>query len=64
MQYHIEHHSCPQIPFYNLPKFHELIKDQLPEPNKALVDAYLEIIPAVIKQAKDPNYEIKKFIPA
>ncbi len=64
MQYHIEHHSCPQIPFYNLPKFHELIKDQLPEPNKGLVDAYLEIIPAVIKQAKDPNYEIKKFIPA
>ena len=41
-----------------------LIKDQLPEPNKGLVDAYLEIIPAVIKQAKDPNYEIKKFIPA
>ena len=64
MQYHIEHHACPQVPFYNLPKFHEKIKDQLPKPNYGLFDAYKEIIPAIIKQSKDPNYEINKTIPA
>ena len=60
MQYHIEHHACPQIPFYNLPKFHSLIKDQLPKSNKGLIDAYKEIIPAIIKQSKDLNYEIPR----
>ena len=63
MQYHIEHHACPQIPFYNLPKFHNIIKDQLPRSNKGLIDAYTEIIPAIIKQSKDPKYEILKTIP-
>ncbi len=63
MQYHIEHHSCPQIPFYNLPKFHDVIKSQLPKSNNGLIDAYLEIIPAIIKQSKDPDYEITKPLP-
>ena len=63
MQYHIEHHACPQVPFYNLPEFHSLIKDQLPKSNKGLIDAYREIIPAIIKQSKDPSYEIAKQFP-
>ena len=63
MQYHIEHHASPQIPFYNLPMFHEKIKNQMPKPNLGLFDAYKEIIPAVIKQSSDPNYEIKRIIP-
>ena len=41
-----------------------MIKDQLPHPNYGLLDAYKEIIPAIIKQSKDPNYEINKTIPA
>ncbi len=63
MQYHIEHHACPKIPFYNLPKFHKIIKNQLPTPNKGLIDAYIEIIPAIIKQSKDSNYNIEKILP-
>ena len=63
MQYHIEHHACPQVPFYNLPKFHKKIKEQLPKPNYGLFDTYKEIIPAIIKQSKDSSYEIKKIIP-
>ena len=63
MQYHIEHHACPQVPFYNLPEFHSLIKDQLPKSNKGLIDAYKEIIPAMIKQSKDSSYNIEKILP-
>jgi fatty acid desaturase len=63
MQYHIEHHVFPQIPFYNLPKLHKLIKNQLPKSNNGLIDAYKEIIPAMIKQSKDPSYNIKKILP-
>ena len=63
MQYHIEHHIYPQVPFYNLPKLHRLIKNQLPESNKGLIDAYKEIIPAIIKQSKDLSYNIEKKLP-
>ena len=60
MQYHIEHHLFPQVPFYNLPKLHEAIKDQLPSPNHGFIDGLLEMIPAIIKQSKDPSYFIPK----
>ena len=63
MEYHIEHHMFPTVPSYNLPKLHEMIKDQLPPTRKGLWGAYKEIIPAVFKQAKDPNYKIKLLVP-
>ena len=59
MEYHTEHHIFPNIPSYNLPKLHELIKNQLPIPKYGLFDAYKEIIPAIIKQSKDPKFKIK-----
>ena len=63
MEYHIEHHMFPMVPSYNLPKLYEVIKDQLPKPNNGLIDAYKEIIPALIKQREDSSYSIKKDIP-
>ena len=62
MEYHIEHHMFPMVPSHQLPKLHELIKEHLPEP-QSLLEAYKEIIPAVIKQAKDPNYHITVSVP-
>ena len=58
MEYHIEHHMFPQVPSYNLPKLHEMIKDQMPPIRKGLWGAYKEILPALFKQAKNPNYQI------
>ena len=63
MEYQIEHHVFPIVPSYNLPRLHELIKDQLPETRKGLWGAYKEIIPALVKQAKDPNYKIPLAVP-
>jgi len=42
---------------------HHHIKNQLPKPNDGLIDAYKEIIPALIKQRQDTTYFIKKDIP-
>ena len=53
MEYHVEHHMFPSVPSWNLPKLQNLIKDQLPKPNTSLIDAYREIIPAIIKQHKN-----------
>ena len=63
MEYHMEHHMFPTVPSYNLPKLHKLIKDQVPPPKNGIWDAYKEIIPAVIKQARDPNYKINVLLP-
>ena len=63
MEYHIEHHMFPMVPSYNLPKLHEEIKNQLPKP-QTLFEAYKEIIPAVIKKSKDPNYFIPVKLPS
>ena len=63
MEYHLTHHMFPTVPSYNLDKLHHHIKDQLPKPNNGLIDAYKEIIPALIKQREDASYFIKKDIP-
>ena len=60
MNYHIEHHIFPTVPFYNLPKLHHQIKNQLPEPNVSFISGLFEMIPAIIKQSKDKNYYIPK----
>jgi fatty acid desaturase len=63
MNYHIEHHMFPMVPFYNLPKLHELIKDQCPPPYHGVIEAYREIVPALVKQAWDPSYFVRRELP-
>ena len=63
MEYHIEHHMFPTVPSHNLPKLHEMIKDQMPPIRKGLWGAYKEIIPAIYKQAYDKNYKIPLAVP-
>ena len=63
MEYHIEHHIFPKIPFHNLKKLHSIIKDQMPKPKQGVVDAYKEIIPTIFKQRKDVNYFINVELP-
>ena len=63
LEYHIEHHMYPQVPWYNLPKLHNIIKDQLPKPNKGLISAYKDIVPVIIKQAFNPSYIPDRKIP-
>ncbi len=64
MNYHIEHHSVPMVPYHALPKLHAAVKDQMPPAYKSLWEVYKEMIPALIKQAtEDPNYQIRRPIP-
>jgi Na+-transporting NADH:ubiquinone oxidoreductase subunit F len=64
MNYHVEHHIFPLVPYHALPKLHDLIKHELPTPYKGIFDAYREIIPAVIHQMKDPTYHVKRVLPS
>ena len=63
MEYHIEHHIFPKIPFYNLKKLHKEVKDQMPSPKRGVVEAYKDIIPTIFKQANDTNHFIDVDVP-
>lgn len=64
MNYHIEHHSTPMVPYHALPQYHEAIKDQTPPAYPNLWAVYKEMIPALIKQAtEDPDYHIVRPLP-
>lgn len=63
MNYHVEHHMFPMVPFYNLPKLHEMIKDECPPAYEGLWACYAEIIPAVLRQVKDPSWYVHRPLP-
>ena len=52
MHYHLDHHMFPQVPFYHLPKLHNLIKGQLPNSYPSLWACYKELIPLLLNQHK------------
>lgn len=56
MNYHLEHHLFPMVPYHALPELHALVKPFTPAPYRSLAAAYREIIPTLWRQAKDPNY--------
>ena len=64
MNYHVEHHIFPLVPYHALPELHEVIKADLPTPYSGMIEAYREIIPTVIRQMKDPTYHVKRVLPA
>ena len=63
MNYHIEHHMFPLVPYHALPALHEELKADMPPAYRGLWDAYREIIPALLRQAKDPAYYVKRPLP-
>jgi len=63
MNYHVEHHLFPLIPYHALPKLHEAIKADCPPPYPSTIAAYREIIPALARQLKDPTYYVRRELP-
>ena len=56
MQYHIEHHMFPAVPFYNLPKLRAAIARDLPPAPHGLWATWQEMLAIHRKTLTDPNY--------
>lgn len=56
MNYHIEHHLYPGVPFHALPAVNKLIKDELPVPIRGAVMANLEILRVIRRQLQEPTH--------
>jgi fatty acid desaturase len=63
MNYHIEHHMFPMVPYYALPALHELIKDDLPAPNPSMWHAYKEVWPVLLKQLRYEDHYLRRELP-
>ncbi len=63
MNYHIEHHMFPMVPYHRLPELHEKIKHDLPAPSPSIWAAYKEALPALLRQLKDPDWRLPRDLP-
>ena len=63
MNYHVEHHMFPMVPYHALPRLHEAIKADLPPPSPSVLAAYAEIIPALLRQRTEPTYSLPRVLP-
>ncbi|VWB49915.1 fatty acid desaturase [Burkholderia lata] len=63
MNYHVEHHMFPMVPFHALPKLHEAVKADMPPPYRSTLAAYAEIVPALVRQTRDPSHYVVRPVP-
>jgi len=63
MQYHVEHHMFPAVPFYNLPKLRKAIEHDLPPCTHGLWATWKEVLAIVKKQREDPTYTFVPVLP-
>lgn len=63
MNFHVEHHMFPLVPYHNLPQLHAVVRQDMPAPYPSLFAAWREIVPALWRQVKDPAYHVRRRLP-
>ena len=64
MNYHVEHHMFPMVPYHALPRLHAEVSHDMPTPYPSLFAAYREILPTLRRQLRDPDYFAKRQLPS
>jgi fatty acid desaturase len=63
MNYHVEHHMFPMVPYHRLPELHrEMMADCAP-PYGGFWACYREIFPTLWRQLSDPEYFVHRQLP-
>ena len=63
MNYHVEHHMFPMVPYHALPRLHEMIKHDLPDASPSMWACYKDMIPAWVRQLRGENYYLVRKLP-
>jgi fatty acid desaturase len=64
MNYHVEHHIFPMVPYFRLPELHAEIQHDLAPVYPSIWAAYRELVPAVLRQLKDQSYYVRRELPS
>ncbi len=63
MNFHVEHHMFPMVPFHALPALHAEIRDQCVAASPSVSAAWRELLPAIRRQVTDPVYSLTRSLP-
>lgn len=63
MNYHLEHHMFPMVPYHALPRLHALVGPYCPLPDPNNWVAYREIFLALAAQRRDSGFAVRRPIP-
>ena len=63
MNYHIEHHMFPMVPYYHLPALHQNIAHDLPPACPSIAAAYAEILPIIWRQYRGEQVFLERHLP-
>jgi fatty acid desaturase len=63
MNYHVEHHMYPLVPYHALPALHDAVRADCPQPYPSLWASYREVVPALCRQWKDPRHAVVRPLP-
>ena len=63
MNYHVEHHMFPMVPYHRLTELHDKIKHDLPEPNRSIWAAYRKLLPTFLRQLRNEEHFILRELP-
>ena len=63
MNYHVEHHMFPMVPYHALPRLHEMIKHDLPAPTPSMWSCYREMLPVWARQMRGEDITILRELP-
>jgi fatty acid desaturase len=64
MNYHIEHHMFPMVPYHRLPELHAAIRTQCPAPYTGVWAVWKEMWPTLRAQSRNPAHQLKRPLPA
>ncbi len=63
MNYHVEHHMFPMVPYHRLPELHAEIARDLAPTYPSIWSVYREMVPVVLRQLKDPSVYVRRELP-
>jgi len=63
MNYHVEHHMFPMVPYHALPQLHAVVQADLPAPSPAILAGYREMWPAFRRQLANEDYFLRRVLP-
>ena len=63
MNYHVEHHLFPLVPYHALPRLHDATKAYCPPPYTSFWAAFREIVPTLLRQKNDPSWFARRPLP-
>ena len=64
MNYHIEHHMFPSVPFHALGRLHERVKAQMPVPSRGVFGTLGEVLATKRRQQADPTHVFQPLFPS